>query len=58
MSKLIRCKDIGMDCDFEARSDSEAELLKKAAAHAQSVHNMTDMSEEIVAKVRSVIRDE
>jgi predicted small metal-binding protein len=47
-----------MDCDFETRAATEEEILKKAAAHAQSVHSMKVIPKEILEKVRAAIRDE
>ena len=58
MAKVLRCRDVGMDCSFEVRADSEEEILKKAAEHAQAVHNMKEITKEVVEKVRAVIRDE
>lgn len=58
MAKVLRCRDVGMDCDFVARADTEEELLQKAAEHAATEHNMTEISEEVLAKVRAAIRDE
>jgi predicted small metal-binding protein len=57
MSKVLKCRDVGMDCDFVARGETEEEILKQAAKHAGTAHGMTDMSEEIIAKVRSAIHD-
>jgi predicted small metal-binding protein len=58
MAKVLRCRDVGMDCDFEARAETEEEILKKAAEHAQTVHNMEEIPEEVLAQVRAAIRDE
>ena len=58
MAKVIRCKDVGMDCDFEARAETEEEILKKVAEHAGTTHDMTEISEEVLAKVRAAIKDE
>jgi len=58
MAKVIQCRDIGMDCDFVARAETEEEILKKTAEHAQTVHNMKEIPEEVLAKVRAAIRDE
>jgi len=58
MAKVLRCRDVGMDCDFEARAETEEEILKKAAEHADAVHNMKEIPDEILAKVRAAIRDE
>jgi len=58
MAKVLRCRDVGMDCDFEARAETEEEILKKAAVHAETVHNMKEIPEEVLAQVRAAIRDE
>lgn len=58
MAKILRCRDVGIDCDFEARAETEEEILKKAAEHADAVHNMKEIPEEVLEKVRAAIRDE
>ena len=58
MAKVLRCRDVGMDCDFEARGETEEEILKKAAQHADAAHNMKEIPEEVLEKVRAAIRDE
>lgn len=57
MAKLVRCRDVGFDCDGVVRAETEEEILKQVAAHARSVHNLNTVSEEVVAKVRQVMRD-
>ena len=58
MAKVLRCRDVGMDCDFEVRAETEEEILKKAAEHASKDHNITEIPPEVVEKIREVIRDE
>ena len=58
MAKVLKCKDMGMDCDFVARGETEDEILKQAAEHAGTTHDMTEMSDEIIGKVRAAIHDE
>lgn len=58
MTKILRCKDVGFDCDGVVRAETEEEVLKMAAEHAQSAHNLNELSDEVVKKVRSAIRDE
>lgn len=58
MSKILRCSDVGMNCDFVARGETEAEILQKAAEHAQATHNLKEIPEEIASMVRAAIRDE
>ncbi len=58
MAKVLRCRDVGFDCDGVIRAETEEEILKKAAEHAQTVHNLKELSEEVVEKVRAAIRNE
>jgi predicted small metal-binding protein len=56
MAKELRCRDIGMNCDFEARGNTEEEVLQQASAHARSAHQITEMPPGLAAKVRAAIR--
>ncbi len=58
MAKVVNCRDAGVDCDFEARADTEEELFKILAEHAKSGHGMEEIPPELVEKVRAVIRVE
>jgi predicted small metal-binding protein len=58
MTKVVYCRDVGFDCDGVVRAETEAEVLNLVAAHAKSVHNLDTVTDEIVEKVRSVMRDE
>ena len=58
MAKVLHCRDVGFDCEGVVRAGTEDEVLQQAAAHAQSVHNVTELTEDIVEKVRAAIRDE
>jgi predicted small metal-binding protein len=56
MAKELRCRDVGMDCDFKVRGDTEEEVLRQAAAHARTAHQINEMTPELAAKVRAAIR--
>jgi len=58
MSKVVKCRDVGMDCDFEARGGTEQEVLEKCAAHAKSAHGMDQIPADLAVKVRASIHDE
>jgi predicted small metal-binding protein len=58
MEKTIRCKDVGFDCDQVVRAGSEEEVLQMAAAHARTIHGVSELTSEMVEKVKSAIRDE
>ena len=56
--KVIHCRDAGVDCDFVARGETEEELFRKALEHGRKAHGMTELSPELTAKMRTLIRDE
>jgi len=58
MKKVLRCNDLMSGCKWEGRGESETEVLMQAAEHAKTVHNLTDISPEMIAAVRGAIRDE
>jgi len=57
MAKIVRCRDIGFDCDGVVQAETEQEVLEQVAAHAKAVHNIETVPPEVVEKVRQVMRD-
>lgn len=57
MAKQIRCADIGMDCDFVTRAESQEELMREVVRHARNVHGVTEITPELREKVAEVIED-
>lgn len=41
MTKELRCRDLGFDCDAVVTADSEDEILAQVADHGQKVHDLT-----------------
>ena len=58
MAKVVQCRDIGFDCEGVVRAETEEEVLAQAAQHAKMVHNLQEITPEVVKAVRSAIRDE
>jgi predicted small metal-binding protein len=58
MAKVLRCRDVGLDCEGEIRAETEEEILRQAVEHAQTTHNMMETPPEVVQKVEAAIRDE
>jgi len=58
MAKVVTCRDVGVDCDFAARGQTEQEVLKKCVEHARSEHGMQELSAELTAKVKAAIHEE
>ncbi|WP_082331928.1 DUF1059 domain-containing protein [Mangrovimonas xylaniphaga] len=55
MEKTIKCRDVGFDCDGVIKASSEEEALKMAAEHAKTVHGLTEITPEVVEKIKSVM---
>ncbi len=58
MAKTFACKDIGLECDFKADAESEEELMQKIAEHAKAAHDMEQIDEGTMEKVKAAIKDE
>jgi predicted small metal-binding protein len=58
MAKVVRCRDVGVDCDFVARGDTEQDVLLKCAEHGKEAHGMDKIPPELAQMVRAAIRDE
>ena len=58
MAKVLHCKNVGFDCEGIVRADTAEEVLQMAAAHAQAVHGLQEITPEIVEQVKAAMRDE
>ena len=58
MAKILRCRDVGVDCDFEARGATEEEILKQCSEHARTVHGIQELTPELIMLVLGAIREE
>lgn len=57
MAKLIRCADVGLECDYEAWAETEEELLQMVADHAHHTHGIDEVTPELQQKVLAAMRD-
>lgn len=60
MAKVLRCRDLGMNCPKEVRAETEEELMKLAAEHAEKDHGIAaaNIPPSILAMVKSAIKTE
>ena len=58
MGKRLACRDVGVDCDFEAHGKDEAEILQQCAEHATTSHQGMQVTPELEAKIKAAIKDE
>ncbi|MFB3884482.1 MAG: DUF1059 domain-containing protein [Thermodesulfobacteriota bacterium] len=57
MEKLLRCRNLGPDCDFEACGETNEEALETAVDHARAIHGLKDISEKDLMRARENIQD-
>jgi predicted small metal-binding protein len=57
MEKLLRCRDLGTDCDFEACGETPEEALKIAVDHAQAIHGLKSISKKDGRRAWEAIQD-
>ena len=58
MAKMLSCREMGKECDFIARGKTVDEVLEKAGYHARTVHGITELGPDDIAKARSLVREE
>ena len=58
MAKILKCRDVGVDCDFVARGATVEEIMEKAQEHARKDHGYADIPPELAEKAKAAIRDE
>ena len=58
MAKVFKCRLVVPGCDFVIHGESTAELLMKAAEHLRISHDVDHPSEQLKARIRSVVGDE
>jgi len=57
MTKSISCSDAGSDCGWSATAETEDELMGKVAEHAKAEHKDLEITPELVAKIKSLIKE-
>ncbi len=53
---LCICKDLGIDCSFEATGTSDNEIMRKFIDHAGSAHNMDLLTADVIYRVQKAIK--
>ena len=58
MAKKMKCGDLMPGCDFVAEGETEEEVLTKVAQHAKSAHGIDEITDDLIAKVKSAIKSD
>ena len=57
MTKSISCADVGAECGWSTTAETEEELLANCQKHAQAEHKDLIITPELVAKIKSHIKE-
>lgn len=57
MTKSISCADSGADCTWSTTAANEEELMRKVTDHVKAEHKDLQITPELVAKVKSIIKE-
>ena len=57
MTKSISCADAGADCSWSTTAETEDDLMRKVAEHAKQDHEGMEITPELVAKIKSHIKE-
>lgn len=60
MVKVLACRDVGVDCDWVGRAETEEELMRVGAEHLKTAHNkdLSDYSPEEIERIKGLIKEE
>jgi predicted small metal-binding protein len=53
----MKCRDVGFECDYVVKGNTEQEIMQNAVVHAQKDHGMKpqDMTDDLKNKIRANI---
>jgi predicted small metal-binding protein len=57
MTKSISCADAGADCSWSTTAETDEEIMNRVAQHAKEDHPDLEVTPELVAKIKSLIKE-
>lgn len=58
MAKILKCAELVSGCNAVFRGETEEDIVKQAAEHSKSAHNVHDVPKSLRKKLHRLIRDE
>ena len=58
MAKVLHCAEVVPGCAHTMHGESEDEVMRQAAQHAASEHDMAEVPADLAEKIRGRIKDE
>ena len=54
--KQLTCSDSGAECGFQVRAETEDEVIAAAKGHAQRIHGIAEVPEQMEAHMRELVK--
>lgn len=58
MTYVLKCRDLGFDCDAVVKAETDEMLIQTVADHAREEHDMDPVPVEIVDRIHQVQYEE
>lgn len=58
MPKVFYCEKLGSSCQWHSSAETEDELIQKVMVHAADEHDVKDMTEAQLSRIKELIQDE
>ena len=58
MSKIFRCNDLGVQCNWESTAETEEDLLELVIKHASTEHDACEINEAMRNKILGAMKDQ
>jgi len=55
---MLHCAEVVPGCTYTMTGDDEDGIMRQATEHAAAEHGMTDLSDDLTAKIRDRIKDD
>jgi len=52
----FKCKDIGMEDNFEIKNDNQDEMMKIITMHAENSHQIKEVPPDMMEKIKKAIK--
>jgi predicted small metal-binding protein len=56
--KVVRCREIGFECDGVIRAETKREAIRRMTCHAKVVHGLDKITKEVLQKILAVMEDD
>lgn len=56
--KVLKCRDVGVDCDYQARGRTVGDVLRRASEHAKKDHAIKTVTKDYLDSWRKKVHDE